>query len=363
MKAALISLGSVSSKWTLKAMQKYFKKVDDIDLRCVEININTDKLDVLYNGKPIEEYDCVFAKGSFRYEALLKSIAYALYDKTYMPINPEAFTIGHDKLVTHLYLKKHNIPMPKTYLAATTDAAKNILRDANYPVIMKFPQGTGGKGVMFADSFASASSMLDALTALRQPFIIQEYIETEGEDIRAIVVGNKVVAAMKRKAVFGEKRSNIHAGGHGEACSLDSYTKKIAIKSAQAIGAEICAVDIMEGVKGPLVIEVNLSPGLQGITKTTGIDVADKIAKFLYKKSSERKDGEKVNNTKKLYEDLGIDKAEKINEIITNLDFRGERILLPKQATDSSKISEDDEVTICANKGEIIIKKFGPAKE
>lgn len=363
MKAALISLQSVSSKWTAEAMKKYFKKVDDIDIRTIEINISSNKLDVLCNGKPIEKYDCIFAKGSFRYEALLKSITSALYDKTYMPIKPEAFTIGHDKLVTHLYLQKYDIPMPNTYLAATTGAAKNILRKANYPVIMKFPQGTGGKGVMFADSYASASSMLDALTALRQPFIIQEYVETEGVDTRIIVVGDKVVAAMKRKAVYGEKRSNIHTGGLGEPCRLDNYTKKIAIKSAKAIGADICAVDVVESAKGPLVIEINLSPGLQGITKTTKIDVADRIAKYLYKKAKECYETEKTNDTKKLYEDLEIDKAEKIKEIITNLDFRGERILLPKTVTNISKIDEDDEVTISTDKGEIVIKKFGSKKK
>ncbi len=362
MKAALISLGSVSSKETAEAMRKYFKKVDEIDLKTVEINISSKKLDVICSGKTMKTYDCVFAKGSFRYEALLKSIAYALYDKTYMPIKPEAFTIGHDKLVTHLYLQKHDIPMPKTYLAATTEAAKNILRETNYPIIMKFPQGTGGKGVMFSDSFASASSMLDALTALRQPFIIQEYVETEGVDIRAIVVGNKVVAAMKRKAVYGEKRSNIHTGGAGEACELDNYTKKIAIKSAQAVGAEICAIDIMEGAKGPLVIEVNLSPGLQ-ISKITKIDVADKIAKYLYKRAGERCDSGKENDTKKLYDDLGIDEAEKIREIITNLDFRGERILLPKAITNITKLTEDDEVTIAADKGEIVVKKFSSGEK
>jgi len=362
MKAALISLGSVSSKQTAEAMKKYFKKLDEIDLKTIEINISSDKLDVLCDGKPIKNYDCVFVKGSFRYEALLKSIAYALYDKTYMPIKPETFTIGHDKLITHLYLKKHDIPMPKTYLAATTESAKKILREVNYPIIMKFPQGTGGKGVMLADSFASASSMLDALTALNQPFIIQEYVETDGVDIRAFVVGDKVVAAMKRKAVYGEKRSNIHTGGVGEVCELDNYTKKIAIKSAQAVGAEICAIDIVEGAKGPLVIEVNLSPGLQ-ISKITKIDVADKIAKYLYKRAKECSETEKINNTKKMYDEIGIKKTEKIKEIITNLDFRGERILLPEAVTNITKITEDDEVTIAAEKGEIKIKKFGNSEK
>jgi len=361
MKAAIISLGSVSSKWTAAAMKKYFKTVDQIDIRTIEVNMGGGELNVLCNGKPIGEYDCIFAKGSFRYEALLRSVAAALCDTVYMPVTPQAYTIGHDKLITHLYLQKNNIPMPKTYLAATTEAAKGILKQANYPVIMKFPQGTGGKGVMFADSFASASSVLDALTALRQPFIIQEYVETDGVDTRIIVIGDKVAAAMKRKAVFGEKRSNIHAGGVGESFTPDNFTRKIAIKSAQAIGAEICAVDIIDGPKGPLVIEVNLSPGLQGITKATKIDVADKIAKYLYERTKDITGKEKEKDKKNLYGDLGIpepEKEQKIKEIITNLDFRGERMLLPKAVTNVSKITEDDEVTISVDKGEINIKKF-----
>jgi len=246
MKAAVISLTSISSKWTIGAMKKYFDSVDSIDLRNIDVSLGIGKLDVLFNGQPLEKYDCIYAKGSFRYSSLLRSITNALYSTTYMPIKPETFDIGHNKLLTHLALQHYKIPMPKTYLSSTTEAAKKILKNVNYPIIMKFPHGTGGKGVMFAESFAAASSMLDALTALRQPFIIQEYVEAGGVDIRAIVVGKKVAASMKRKAVKGEERANIHAGGKGEACVLDSHTKKIAVSTAQSIGAEICAVDMLE---------------------------------------------------------------------------------------------------------------------
>jgi len=359
MKAALISLGSVSSRMTLEAMKNYFEVVDDIDIRSIEVDLDVGKLDILYKGKPIDKYDCVFAKGSFRYAQLLRSVTMALYDTTYMPIKAEAFTIGHNKLLTHLALQVYKIPMPKTYLASSPAAAKKVLEKINYPIIMKFPSGTGGKGVMYAEGFAAASSLLDALETLKQPFLIQEYVETEGTDIRAIIVGDKVVAAMKRKAEKGETRANIHAGGKGEPIELDYYAKKIAVTAAQSIGAEVCGVDLLEGTKGPLVIELNVSPGLQGITKATKINVADKIAKYLYKKTKELSESGKEKTASKIFEDLGIKGPEKATQqIISNLDFRSNRILLPEVITNIAKLNEKDEVVIKANKGKIFIEKY-----
>ena len=273
-----------------------------------------------------------------------------------MPIKPETFTIGHDKLLTHLALQHFSIPMPATYLASSTRAAKKILNEIHYPIVLKFPHGTQGKGVMFAESYAAASSMLDALMALRQPFLIQEYIETGGIDVRAFVVGDRVVASMKRKAVRGELRANIHAGGIGESCVLDERTKRIAIDTAISIGAEICAVDMLESPKGPLVIEANLSPGLQGITKATGINIADKIAKYLFEKSEIFSARDRDEATLKIFEDLGLS-GEIAQQIITNLDFRASRILLPKIVTDISQFGEKDEVVLKVEKGKLVVEK------
>jgi ribosomal protein S6--L-glutamate ligase len=359
MKAALISMGSLSSKWTIERMKKYFDVVDDIDVKNVEVRLNSKKLDVLNKGNPLSEYDCIYAKGSFRYATLLRSLTLAYYDKIYMPIKPNAFTIGHDKLLTHLALQYNKIPMPETYLASSPEAAKNILNDVSYPIVLKFPQGTQGKGVMFADSFASASSMLDALDTLKQPFLIQEYVETGGTDVRAFVVGNKVVAATKRKAVVGEKRANIHAGAKGEAAVLDEKTKKIAVNAAKAIGAEICAVDILESHKGPEVIEINLSPGLQGITEATNIDVADKVARYLYDKAKEFTEKGKVSEADNILKELHVEaENEAQQQIVTNLDFRSDRILLPKLVTKLTKFEEEDEFVVKAEKGKVTVEKY-----
>jgi ribosomal protein S6--L-glutamate ligase len=222
---------------------------------------------------------------------------------------------------------------------------------------MKFPTGTQGRGVMFADSFSSASSMLDALLALKQPFIIQEYIETGGADIRAFVVGERVVACMKRKAVEGEKRANIHAGGKGEAYTPSHEVRKLAVDAAKAISAEICAVDILEGAKGPLVIEVNLSPGLQGITAATKVDVASKIAKYLYDRTEEVMFSKKKTGAEKILQELGIE-DEKEKPFITTLDMRSGRILLPELVTGRTGFDDKTDVVIEAKKDELTIKKF-----
>lgn len=355
LKAAIINLGSKSSKWTAQAMNKYFDEVDDLDLNNVEINFSGKNSEVLYEGKPLGKYDCIFAKGSFRYAPLLRSITSLLWDQAYMCMSADSFTIGHDKLLTQLKLQQHNIPMPRTYLSATSDSAKMILEKVHYPIVMKFPQGTQGKGIMFADSYSSASSMLDALSALRQPFIIQEFVETGGTDIRAIVVGDEVVAAMKRKADVKEARANIHVGGVGEMIELDSYAKKVAIQAAKAVGAEICGVDLLETVKGPVVIEVNLSPGLQGITEVCKVDVADKFAKYLYEATKVYLEKRKNVHTAKILEEVGVEKE---NELISSLDFRGVRILLPEIATRISKLKDTDDVHLKITKNRIVIDKF-----
>jgi len=359
--AGIISLGSKSSKWTAKAMKNYFRTVDMINIRDIEVNLGRKEAHVLYQGKPLEKYDCIFAKGSFRYSPLLRSLTSILSEHTYMPIESNTFTVAHDKLITQLILQQNDIPMPTTYLAATPGAAKKILKKIHYPIVMKFPQGTQGKGVMFADSYASASSMLDALTALRQPFLIQEYIETGGADLRVIVVGDKVVATMQREATGREKRANIHAGGKGKSVKVDPVTSKIAIKTAKVIGAEICAVDILEGHKGPLVIEVNISPGLQGITKASGINVADHIAKFLHKRTKEIVEAQKKAKAEEIMKD--ITPKGPGNEIITGLDFRGERVLLPKAIVKETGFTEKDEVKIKIEKGKLVVEKFEVKKE
>ena len=361
MKAALISGTSKSSRWTVDALGKYFDEVDHLDVKYLDINFSGKKAEVLYEGKPVPHYDCLLIKGSFRYAQLLRALAdlFSANESVFLPIAPSAYSIAHDKLLTQLVLQKRNLPMPRTYLSATIEAAKDVLSKMNYPIIMKFPQGTQGKGVMFADSFASASTILDALHALNQPFLIQEYVETGSTDVRLIVVGDKVAAAMKRKGHGVDKRANIHAGGAGESFVPDAYTEKIAVDAAKAVGADICGVDILEGPTGPLIIEINISPGLQGITEATKVDVADKIAKYLYDRTKELSDTRRRRETKEIMAELNHDSnGGKEQELITQLDFRGARILLPELVSKMTGFNESDSVKLVASKGSLTINRF-----
>lgn len=360
MKAAVVSLGSVSSIWTVDAMKKYFDQVDNINIKYLEISFSGKKATILYKGKPMDHYDCIFAKGSFRYANVLETLSILRGTECYMPIIPSAFTVAHDKLLTQLELQKHNIPMPKTYMAATVGAARSILERMNYPIIMKFPHGTQGKGVLFAESYPSASSILDALSYLRQPFIIQEYVETGQTDIRAFVIGDEVVAAYQRKSNGKEARANIHAGGTGSQIELTDECRRMAIQAAKALGADMCGVDILMSHKGPVVIEVNLSPGLQGITEYTGIDVADAIAKFLYEQTKETHALKTNVSADEILS--GIDKMKPVSSkeetLITTLDFRADRVLLPEVVTRSAKLSENQNYEFIIKGGKITIEKF-----
>jgi len=360
MNAALISLGSKSSKWTFEAMKKYFESVDDIDLRDLEVDLGGKKHIVLHNGKKMKEYDCVFIKGSFRYIQIMNAVASSLYGKTYTPIEPKAFNIGHDKMLTHLALQRAQIPMPETYISANPAGAKQLLEKLSYPIVMKFPSGTQGKGVMFADSYVSAASVLDAFSALNQPVIIQQYVETGGKDIRAIVVGDKVVAAMSRQAVEGEKRANIHAGGKGLKVTLDYKSKELAIRTARAIGADVCAVDLLKDKKGSMVIEINLSPGLQGITDATGIDVAAKIAEYLYE-AAKKFHGETAHVSEKLAKAAGM--GDDAKTIVTPVLLNRNKLVLPEIITDITGFTKDDELLVAAEKNSIVISKSKCVKD
>jgi predicted ATP-grasp superfamily ATP-dependent carboligase len=182
-------------------------------------------------------------------------------------------------------------------------------------------------------------------------------VETNGTDIRALVVGDKVVAAMRRRAQREEKRSNIHAGGVGEQIQLPREVTNLAIDTARALGVDICGVDILESPLGPKVIEANISPGLQGLSKVTPVDLADEIAKFLFSKTEEVLQQKKKQEAAKAMRELNL-YNEDPQEIITALLFRGERILLPEFVTKLTEFNERREYVVRAQKGKVEIREF-----
>jgi len=195
-----------------------------------------------------------------------------------VPVLNEAIAIARsrDKLRALQLLARQRIDVPTTVCArnpAGLDAALLLVRGC--PAIVKLQQGTQGIGTMIADTPQSAHALLETFWAMGQDIVLQEYVkESKGRDVRIIVVGGKVVASMKRIAQKGEFRANLHRGARGQAVTIPPQYRAIAIRAAGVMGLEVAGVDMLEGRKGPRILEINSSPGLEGIERTTGVDVA-----------------------------------------------------------------------------------------
>ncbi len=176
--------------------------------------------------------------------------------------------------------------MPITGFASHTKDIEGVIESVgSTPLVMKLLQGTQGQGIVLAETRKAAESVMSAFRQLDADIMVQEYIkESSGTDIRAFVVGNRVVAAMKRVAPKGEFRSNLHRGATVEKITLTSQENQIAIRAASILGLSIAGVDLMRSDRGPLILEVNSSPGLQGIETCTQIDVANQIIRFIERK-------------------------------------------------------------------------------
>ena len=193
-----------------------------------------------------------------------------------------ALVRSRDKLRSLQLLSSAGIDIPKTVFAnRTTDINDLIELVGGAPVIVKLIESTHGQGVVLAETKKAAKSVIQAFYSINQPILIQEFIdESGGSDIRAIVVGGRVVGSMRRQSLDGEFRSNIHQGGSGEKVKLSSDERRVAVKAARQLGLNVAGVDLLRSKRGPLVIEVNSSPGLQGIEAATGRDIAAKIIKY-----------------------------------------------------------------------------------
>jgi len=198
-------------------------------------------------------------------------------------IDADPLTKVRDKLVVQQILTNEGIPMPNTYFPAEeSDPDVWSFKPGNYPMIVKMLHGNRGAGVILAESQAALKSILDAFQRLKEPVIIQEFIkEAKGRDIRAFVVNGEIVAAMERCAKSNDFRSNLHQGGHAVPIVLSNVEKDIIIRTAEICQLDVTGIDVLRSEKGPLILEVNGSPGLEGIEKVTGIDVAGKIIQHL----------------------------------------------------------------------------------
>jgi ribosomal protein S6--L-glutamate ligase len=194
----------------------------------------------------------------------------------------EGITNSRDKWTCFQILAKHQIPIPRTLYASFFEFEEQLKTFEGKPVIIKLLEGTHGEGVILSETPQNALATIEALNAAGIKFILQEYIEeANGADVRAIVVDGVVVAAMKRKCKIGDFRSNLHRGGTSEIITLTSAEEKIAIKSAKAMNLGFCGVDILQSKNGPLVLEINSTPGLEGIENTSGKNVSKSVIGFI----------------------------------------------------------------------------------
>lgn len=239
---------------------------------------------VYYNGQSLQFIDAVIprigATFTFYGSALIRQ-----FEMQNIPtiVASGALLMARDKLHCLQALTQVDVGMPKTYFTHYFNNIDEIITAVGgFPFVMKQLESTQGYGVFLIKDRKHAGEIIHAHQSANKKFIIQEYIsESKGADIRAIVVGNKVIAAMKRTAKAGDFRSNLHQGGKGEKIKLTDAEIQTAIVSAQTMGLAVAGVDMLQSKRGPLVIEVNASPGLEGIEKTTKINVAEKIIQHL----------------------------------------------------------------------------------
>lgn len=194
-----------------------------------------------------------------------------------------AIARSRDKLRSLQVLSKQGVDMPKTVFASNKANAKDVIKlSGGTPLVLKILEGTQGVGVVLAETQKAAQSVLDAFYGMEVNLLVQEFIkEAGGADIRALVVNGEVVGAMKRQGAEGDFRSNLHQGGSATAYKLNRKEKTMALAAAKAMGLGVCGVDMIPSDRGPLVMEVNSSPGLEGIEKATGIDIAGKIMNYI----------------------------------------------------------------------------------
>ncbi len=248
------------------------------------IDLAGDEPDLQYRGKQLSDYDAVLPRigNSITYFGTAVVRQFEQMD-VYTPNTANGITNSRDKLRATQILLRHNIAMPATaFVRNRADVRPAIESVGGAPVVIKLLEGTQGIGVILAPQVKVAEAIIETLHSTRQNVLIQRFVsESRGRDVRALVVGDRVVAAMRRSASGDEFRSNVHRGGSVEAVQLDSSYEQAAVRAAQIMGLRVAGVDMLEGNEGPLVMEVNSSPGLQGIEAATGLDVAGAIIDYI----------------------------------------------------------------------------------
>lgn len=288
MKIAILSQdGSLYSTKRLKeAGEQRGHQMYVIDYSRCYININSKKPTVIYDGKSLQKFDAIIprigASKTFYGTAIVRQFEIM---GTFTINESQAISRSRNKLISLQLLGKEGINLPSTVFSnSAIDTDSLIKLVGGTPVVIKILEGTQGMGVILADTHQVAKSVIEGFRGVDVEVLVQKFIhEANGCDLRCFVVGDKVVAAIKRKSATGEFRSNLHRGGTAEKVKLTPQERSIAVAAAKAMGLKLAGVDLLRSDHGPVVIEVNSSPGLEGIETTTQIDVSGKVIEFLEK--------------------------------------------------------------------------------
>ena len=286
MKIAMLARNAnlYSHKRLKEAAEERGHKLDILNTTRCTVHIASHRPDVFYNGELCTGYDAVIP----RIGASITNYGLAILRQFEMrgcwPLN-ESVAIGRsrDKLRSMQILAKHGLGLPLTAYANDPKQAEEIIRAVNGPpVVIKLLEGTQGIGVVLAETMSSAKSVIEAFRGANVNILVQEFIkEAGGTDIRAFVVGGKVVATMKRTGAPDDFRSNLHRGGSAELVKITPAERATAVGAAKRMGLNVCGVDMLRSNHGPVIMEVNSSPGLEGIEQATGMDIAGKIISFM----------------------------------------------------------------------------------
>ncbi|WP_040770777.1 RimK family alpha-L-glutamate ligase [Novipirellula maiorica] len=251
-------------------------------LKCA-IDLQRGKPDLYYRGKPLADFDAMIPRIGASITYFGTAVVRQLEQMNVFVANSSAgIANSRDKLRSLQILSRHHIGMPKTtFVRDRGDVIPAIERIGGAPVIIKLLEGTQGVGVILADTIKIAEAIIETLQTAKQNVLVQSFVsESKGRDVRAFVVGDRVIGAMRRVAQGDEFRSNVHRGGVVETVELDDDFRETAIRAAQIMGLRVAGVDMLEGQHGPQVMEVNSSPGLEGIERATQKDIAGAIIEY-----------------------------------------------------------------------------------
>ncbi|MCV2884101.1 30S ribosomal protein S6--L-glutamate ligase [Aestuariibacter sp. AA17] len=288
MKVAILSRNAklYSTRRLKEAGEALGHQVDIIDTMHCYMDITSSKPMVRFKGEPLPQYDAVIprigASVTFYGTAVVRQFEMT---GSFSVNESVAISRSRDKLRSMQLLSRKGIGLPRTGFAHSPDNIKDLIRNVGgAPLVIKLLEGTQGIGVVLAETNKAAESIIEAFMGISANILVQEFIkEAGGSDIRCFVIGDKVVAAMKRQGKEGEFRSNLHRGGSAEVCRISKEERATAVAAAKAMGLNVCGVDLLRSNRGPVVMEVNSSPGLEGIESATQKDVAGMIYQFIEK--------------------------------------------------------------------------------